>query len=129
MKKKITIIFAALFVFALFGAIFALSGTSKADAEKSAASCPMHEKNTVASADKSQDSHCGMADCCRNGECAMGGACCKDNDSCPLKKSLENNSAETMDMSKVTVASDGDSCCQPGAACCQGGACCHHKKG
>lgn len=129
MKKKFLVIFSAFFVFALFGAVFALSGTTNAGTEKSATvSCPMQKQNgSVVSADDHKDSCCGMADCCKDGKCSMNGSCCKDKDSCPMKKSQEKESAQTTDMSKVTVVSSGDSCCQLGVDCCKGGACCRKK--
>ncbi len=127
MRKRILVVLSVMFVFGLFATVFALSGTNTS-AEKTEASCPMHKQTAeTAAGEKNKDSCCGMTDCCKNGKCSMGGACCKDKDSCPMKKSGETESAQTMDMSKVTVVSDGDNCCQPGADCCKGGACCHKK--
>lgn len=48
--------------------------------------------------------------------------------SCPMQNSQTTQTAENMDMSKVTVFVSGDDCCQPGADCCKGGACCKKKK-
>lgn len=130
MKKKFLVILSVAFVFGLFATVFALSGTAtNASAGKTTAtSCPMHKQTgETASGETAKDSCCGMADCCKDGKCSMGGSCCKDKDSCPMKKSQGNESAQTMDMSKVTVSGDGDSCCQPGADCCKGGTCCHKK--
>ncbi len=129
MRKKILVVLSVMFVFGLFASVFALSRAT-VTAEKTAASCcPMHKQNNAdatASTEKG-DACCGMADCCKDGKCSMGGECCKDKDSCPMKKSQENSSAQTMDMSKVTVVGSGDDCCQKGADCCKGGACCHKK--
>lgn len=117
----------ALFVFGLFGAVFALSVTNTS-AEKTEAICPMHKQTPEnAFGGNHNDSCCGMADCCKDGKCSMGGSCCKDRDSCPTKELREKESAQTIKMSKIIVVSDGDSCCKPGADCCKGGACCHKK--
>lgn len=130
MRKRILIALSVMFVFGLFASAFALSRTNAA-AEKTAVSCcPMHKQTTEsASGENQKDSCCGMADCCKDGKCSMGGDCCKDKGSCPMKKNEEKQSAQTMDVSKVAVvtSADGDSCCQPGADCCKGGACCHKK--
>lgn len=127
MRKRILVVLSVMLVFGLFATVFALSGAKNA-AEKTEAGCPMHKQTSeTASGENHKDSCCGMADCCKDGKCSMGGACCKDKDSCPMKKSREGESAQTMDMSKVTVASSGDSCCHPGADCCKGGACCKKK--
>lgn len=50
--------------------------------------------------------------------------------SCPMQKSQGNESAQTLDLSKVVVVksdNSGEDCCQPGADCCKGGACCRKK--
>lgn len=121
MKKRILIALSAMFVFGLFGAVFALSGAN-ATTEKTAVSCPMHKQNAeTASGDNHKDSCCGMANCCQDGKCSMGDSCCQDKDSCPMKKRQENQSDQTMDLSKVTVVTS------DGADCCKGGACCHKK--
>ncbi len=137
MRKRILVVLSVMFVFGLFGAVFALSGARGASTEETAISCPMHKQMAaVASGENQKDSCCGMADCCKDGKCSMGGNCCKDKDSCPMKKTEEKQSAQAMDMSKVAVVTsgDGDSFCQPGADCCKGGAdcckggaCCHKK--
>jgi hypothetical protein len=128
MRKRILVVLSIVFVFGLVGAVFALSGAT-ATAEKTASSCcPMHKRNAASASTEKSDSCCGMADCCKDGKCSMGGDCCKDKDSCPIKKSQETSSAQSMDMSKVVVAtSGGDDCCKPGADCCKGSACCHKK--
>lgn len=76
---------------------------------------------------KAEQSRQIAADCCKDGKYSMGGDCCKDKDSCPMKKSQETSSAQSMDMSKVTVSVSSDDCCKPGADCCKGGACSHKK--
>lgn len=124
MKKKFLVFLSAFFIFGLVAAAFAYSRANNTT-QNSAASCPMMQKQ---SASTGKDS-CGMADCCKDGSCPMGGACCKDKDSCPMKQNSEAKNTAGIDMSKVTVVGNesGDSCCQPGADCCKGGACCHKK--
>ena len=136
MKKQMTIAFAALIIFAL--AIVALAYTKATETTPTAAiSCPMQEKhhgaqNAAADTDKNS---CGMADCCKDGKCSMGGACCKSGDSCPMKNNKENkeNSAATDAYSRITFADDAAKadCCKTGASCCAGGAgaCCKGKHG
>lgn len=128
MKKQLTIAFATLLVFALAIVAFAYTKTNNS-AQTTAASCAMHEKHQQTAghhSDKEKHS-CGMADCCKDGKCSMGGACCKDGDSCPTKN--KNSQSASADYSRITF-SDGDAkkdCCAAGASCCAGGACCKGK--
>ncbi|HEY0657035.1 MAG TPA: hypothetical protein VGD05_01100 [Pyrinomonadaceae bacterium] len=126
MKKKFLVVLSALLVFGLAAAVFAYNRTNNTNQTAAASSCPMHKQ--MASTVEHNDSCCGMADCCKDGKCSMGGACCKDKDSCPMKQKGESKTTNGMDMSKVTVVGDSESCCQPGADCCKGGGtCCKHK--
>lgn len=125
-----TIVFAALMVFAL--AIVAFAYTKANNTTQTATtSCPMQKKHHAsqnAAADKEKHS-CGMANCCQDGKCSMGGACCKTGDSCPMKD--KENSAAMADYSKITFSDDEAKadCCKTGASCCDGGAgaCCKGK--
>lgn len=132
MKKQLTIAFAALTIFALAIVAFAYTTTNNTP-QTAAVSCPMQEKHHAAqnaAADKDKHS-CGMGDCCKDGKCSMGGACCKSSDSCPMKNNKENASATT-DYSKITFSDDAAKadCCKTGASCCAGGAaCCKGKHG
>lgn len=129
MKKRFTIALAALLVFGL--AIVALAFTKANNTNHtSAVSCPMQEKKNAAVAETGADKHsCGMADCCKDGKCSMGGACCKSGDSCPMKD--KENSSASADYSKITFSDDAakEDCCATGASCCAGGAgaCCKGK--
>ena len=129
MKKQLTIACAALMVFALAIVAFAYTKANNTT-QTTAVSCPMQEKHQAAqnATDKEKDS-CGMADCCKDGKCSMGGACCKSGDSCPMKN--KENSATTADYSKITFSDDAAKadCCKAGASCCAGGAgaCCKGK--
>ncbi len=132
MRKRILIVLSALLLFGLFAAVYAFNNTNKA----ASSTCPMMQNQSAAGvAGEQKDSCCGMADCCKDGKCSMGGACCgdccKDKDSCPMKKQKAESkeTAGDMNMSKVTFVGGADSkdCCQPGADCCKGGACCHKK--
>ncbi len=50
-------------------------------------------------------------------------------DNCPMKsQTAEKQTTGEINMTNVTVAGDGEDCCQPGADCCKGGSCCKHKK-
>ncbi len=125
MRKRILIALAALLVFGLAAVVFAVNQSQ--NHHSSVSHCPMQKQNGSTATAEHKDSCCGMADCCKDGECSMGGACCKkDKDSCPLK---QKNASETasVDMTNVTVVGDGENCCQTGADCCKGGACCHKK--
>jgi hypothetical protein len=124
MRKRILTALAALLVFGLAAVVFAIN-QSQNHQQSAASHCSTHRENgsTVA---KHEDSCCGMADCCKDGECSMGGACCKkDKDSCPMK---QKDATASVDMTNVTVVGDGESCCRTGADCCKGGACCHKNK-
>ena len=130
MKKRFIIALSAMLVFGLAVVAFAFTKANNTN-QKSAVSCPMMEKkNTVAAADanKEKDS-CGMADCCKDGKCSMGGSCCKDKDSCPMKSAeSKDNQTAAVDYSKLIVSDgDGTDCCAAGASCCNGGACCKGK--
>ena len=49
-------------------------------------------------------------------------------DNCPMKtQTAEKQTTGEINMTNVTVAGDGDDCCQPGADCCKGGSCCKGK--
>jgi hypothetical protein len=135
MKKRILIALAALMVFGLAAVVFAYNHSQNHQQQMSAgAHCPMHKQDgsTVA---EHRDSCCGMADCCKDGKCSMGGSCCakKDKDSCPMKQKDAQQTTSGVDMTNVVVVGDnngnGESCCGTGADCCaKGGACCHKKK-
>ena len=131
MKKRFTIAFAALLIFVLAIVAFAFTKANNTNQTSAAVSCPMQEKHhasKTAETDKEKHS-CGMADCCKDGKCSMGGACCKSGDSCPMKD--KSNSSASTDYSRITFSdSDGKSdCCAAGASCCAGGAgaCCKGK--
>jgi hypothetical protein len=140
MKKKVLVAFTAILVFALTAVVFAYNQSQ--NQEMSASHCEMMKKqqngSTVAADSRNdaehKDSCCGMADCCKDGKCSMGGSCCaakKDKDSCPMMKQKDAQTSASIDMTNVTVVGDteGASCCQPGADCCtKGGSCCHKKK-
>ena len=141
MKKRILIAFSALIVFGLFAAVYAYnrSATSHHTADsccamanccedgkcKMGGDCCAKHKQETASAEK-KDSCCGSEDCCKDGKCSMGGECCKKHDSCPMKD--KENTTAGIDMSKVVVAGEAESCCTDGASCCNGGACCKKEK-
>jgi hypothetical protein len=126
MRKRILIALAALLVFGLAAVVFAVNQSQ--NHQSAASHCSMHKQDgsTVA---EHKDSCCGMADCCKDGKCSMGGSCCKkDKDSCPMKQK-DAQTTSSIDMTNVTVVGDGENCCQPGADCCKGGgACCHKNK-
>jgi hypothetical protein len=129
MRKRFLVILTVLFVFGLAAMAFAFNRATNNNApQTSAATCPMHKQMATTSGEH-KDSCCGMADCCKDGKCQMGGACCKDKDSCPMKKTGDAKTDGEMNMSKVTVVGGekGADCCKPGADCCKGGACCHKK--
>jgi hypothetical protein len=132
MKKKIIIALSALLVFGLVAVVYAYNRAENTQ-EMAAHSCPMKKSGAeTASADK-KDSCCGMADCCKDGQCKMNGACCKDHDNCPMKDVQKTENRQTVDYSKITVSDDsGEDCCAGGgSACCAGGggACCKGKHG
>ena len=124
MKKRFIIALSTVLVFALAVVAFAYTRTN--NTTQTSASCPMHEKkDAVVSAEKEKHS-CGMVDCCKDGQCKMGGSCCKDKDSCPMKN--KENQTAGVDYSKITFTDgNGASCCKPGASCCNGGSCCKGK--
>lgn len=124
MRKRILIALAALLVFGLAAVVFAVNQSQ--NHHSSVLHSAMHQQNDATVAEH-KDSCCGMADCCKDGKCSMGGACCKkDKDSCPMKQKDAQETA-SVEMTNVTVVGDGENCCQPGADCCKGGACCHKK--
>lgn len=124
MRKRILIALAALLVFGLAAVVFAVNQSQNYHSSDS--HCSMMKQNGTTQAEH-KDSCCGMADCCKDGECSMDGACCKkDKDSCPMKQKDAQTTA-SVDMTNVTIAGDGENCCQTGADCCKGSACCHKK--
>lgn len=129
MKKRILIALAAVLVFGLAAVVFAFNNHSQ-NHPVAASHCKMHKQNGSTATGEHKDSCCGMADCCKDGKCSMGGSCCnkKDADSCPMKQKNAETTA-SVDMTNVVVVGDGENCCQPGADCCaKGGSCCHKKK-
>ncbi len=133
MKKRFLIALSAMLVFGLAVVAFAFTKANNDTKQTSAVSCPMMEKKTAtAAAETDKEKHsCGMADCCKDGVCSMGGACCKDKDSCPMKNAeSKENQTTAVDYSKIIVSDDSsESCCGTGASCCNGGACCKGKHG
>ncbi|HEX8370046.1 MAG TPA: hypothetical protein VF604_15980 [Pyrinomonadaceae bacterium] len=129
MKKRILTALAAVLVFGLAAVVFAINQSQNHHSSSASSHCAMHKQNGSTVAEHT-DSCCGMADCCKDGACSMGGACCKkDKDSCPMKqKDATANATTSVDMTNVTIVGDGENCCQPGADCCKGGACCHKNK-
>lgn len=126
MKKRILMALAAVLVFGLAAVVFAYNNHAR-NHPVSATHCPMHKQSGSTQAEH-KDSCCGMADCCKDGECSMGGACCKkDKDSCPMKQK-DATATASVDMTNVVVVGDGENCCQAGADCCKGGACCKKNK-
>lgn len=127
MRKRILMGLAALLVFGLAAVVFAINQSQ--NHHSSGSHCAMHRQNGSTHAEH-KDSCCGMADCCKDGACSMGGACCKkDKDSCPMKQKDATAETASVELKNVTVVGDGENCCQPGADCCQGGgACCHKNK-
>jgi hypothetical protein len=124
MKNRILIALAAVLVFGLAAVVFAYNNHSPNQGQMSASHCAMHKQNAATQAEH-KDSCCGMADCCKDGECSMGGACCKkDSDSCPMKQQTAQTTT-SVDMTNVVVVGDGENCCQTGADCCKDGSCCH----
>lgn len=81
MKNRFLVLFSIMFVFGLFAAAFALSGTN-VNAE-SAASCPMQQTQPAPTADNMDMSKVVVVrsdgdDCCQPGaDCYKGGSCCK----------------------------------------------------
>jgi hypothetical protein len=113
MKKKI-MIFSSLAIAFLLVALttitFSFNQQPKEEGYKIVAGNIHCEKATKHCCDDCKDC-CGMPDCCKDGKCSNGGACCE---SCcePSSKESAENSAKT------------DDCCESGASCCNGGACC-----
>ena len=123
MKKKIIIALSVMLMFGLVAVVYAYNRTETT--AKSAHSCPMKKSETAATDKK--DSCCGMDDCCKDGNCKMGGACCGDHESCPMKNKPTSED-QSVDYSKITVSDEsGEDCCGSGASCCTGGACCKGK--
>ena len=125
MKKKFIIAIDSDARVRLAAAVYAISRTETTN--KSAHSCPMKTSGATASAEKI-DSCCGMENCCQDGICSMGGACCKDHDACPMKNK-QTAEKQSDQYSKITVSDNsGEDCCGSGASCCNGGACCKKDK-
>jgi hypothetical protein len=125
MKKSLLIALSAMLVFGLAVAVYAFQSNNLTNVSDKTAACEKHQSETT-SAHKSgeKDAHCGMADCCKDGKCSMGGACCKSSDSCPMKDKKESSDAD-VDYSKVTFSdANGEDCCASGASCCTSGASC-----
>lgn len=126
MKKRFLIVFSALLVFGLAIVAFAYTKANHNTANQTSASCPMNESKDATVAAEKEKNSCGMTDCCKDGHCKMGGSCCKDKDSCPMKNT-ENKEKQTasVDYSKITFSDNsGENCCQPGADCCKNGSSC-----
>lgn len=137
MKRKVIMALTVVFALSLAITVFALnqnnvSPKTSADCCAKKDSCPMKDKQ--AKSDKA--SCCDKDDCCcKGGSCPMkmsgektseGKECCCKDGVCPMKKDAEKQTA-SVDMTNVTVVSDGENCCQPGADCCKGGSCCKGK--
>jgi len=135
MKKKVIMALTVVFALSLAITVYALNQTNissnhtAADCCAKKDSCPMKDKQE-ANADKT--SCCDKDDCCKSGDsCPMktnGEKTDGKKDSCPMKKDAEKQTTSSVDLTNVTVASDGESCCQTGADCCKGGSCCKGKK-
>jgi hypothetical protein len=133
MKKKIIMALTVAIALSLAITVYALNQTNlssnhAADCCAKKDSCPMKDKSDN-SADKK--SCCDKDDCCKSGDsCPMkNGEKTEGKDSCPMmKKDAEKQTTSSVDMTNVTVASDGESCCQTGADCCKSGSCCKGKK-
>lgn len=133
MKRKIITLLTVVMALSLVFTVYALNKTNVSPKQRGGAdccakkdSCPM--KNADAQAEKhsccDKDESCPMKS---NGEKSEGKDCCSKSDSCPMKKSEDKKTTADVDMTNVTVASDGESCCQSGADCCKGGSCCKGK--
>jgi len=139
MKRKVITALTVVFALCLAFTVYALNNTNVSPKRTAGAdccakkdSCPMKDKE--AKADKT--SCCDKDDCCCKGDsCPMKSngektegkdGCCKDG-SCPMKKDTEKQTTASVDMTNVTVVSDVENCCQPGADCCKGGSCCKGK--
>ncbi len=129
MKKSVLIALSAMFVFGLAVAVYAFQSNNLTNVSDKYNACEKHKSNQH-SAHKlgEKDSCCGMADCCKDDKCSMGGACCKSSDSCPMKDKKES-SMTGVDYSKITFSdANGEDCCASGASCCKSGAsCCEGK--
>jgi hypothetical protein len=139
MKRKVITALTVVFALCLAFTVYALNSknvspknTTGTDCCAKKDSCPMKDKE--AKADKA--SCCDKDDCCckgdscpmkSNGEKTEGKDCCCKGGSCPMKKDTEKQTTASVDMTNVTVVSDADNCCQPGADCCKGGSCCKGK--
>ena len=120
MKKSVLITLAAMFVFGLAIAVYAFQANNLTTAGDKTAACEKHKSGAHSAHQAGEkEAHCGMADCCKDGKCAMGGACCKSDDSCPLKaKQKTENEAASVDYSKITFTDNsGEDCCASGASC------------
>jgi hypothetical protein len=141
MKRKVITALTVVFALCLAFTVFALNKTNVSPKHTAGAdccakkdSCPMKDKE--AKGDKT--SCCDKDDCCckgdscpmkMNGEKTEGKDCCCKGGSCPIKKDAEKKTTASVDMTNVTVVSDSENCCQPGADCCKGGSCCKGKHG
>jgi hypothetical protein len=140
MKKKVITALTVVFALCLALTVFALNKTNVSSKQTGGAadccakkdSCPM--KNTEVKAEKK--ACCDREDCCSkgdscpmkmNGEKTEGTDCGSKGESCPMKKQSEKQTTASIEMTNVTVVSDGENCCQPGADCCKGGSCCKGK--
>ena len=133
MKRKIMTALTVVFALCLAFTVIALNKTNVSPKRAAGAdccakkdSCPM--KNKEPQAEKA--SCCDKSDSCpmkADGEKTEGKDCCSKDGSCPMKKTDEKQTTASVDMTNVTVVSDGENCCQSGADCCKGGSCCKGK--
>ncbi len=140
MQRKVITALTVVMALCLAFTVFALNKTNVSPKQTAGAdccakkdSCPMKKGDNT---DADKHSCCEKQDCCSKGDnCPMkmdgekseGTDCCSKSDSCPMKKSEEKKTTASVDMTNVTVVSDSDGCCQPGADCCKGGSCCKGK--
>ena len=124
MKKKILLAISAVFILMLGIVAFAVNQSNNSS-KTAANSCAMKGMNAQTTDGQAKTSCCGMDNCCCKGDsCPMKSSgenvsanCCSCcGDSCPMK-GKESASVATQN---VTAAS--------GESCCNGGACCKSKK-
>ncbi len=127
MKKKILLAISAMFILALTVAVFAFN-QSNGSSKTSADSCAMKGMNAQAADGQTKTSCCDKDDCCckgdscpmkKSGENVSADCCSCCDDSCPMKD--KESKTASVDMKNATVAT--------GESCCNGGACCKSKHG